>query len=336
MGTPLRFTYSLPSGKGLCYLISPKRRTREACSRFSCHDTPGGKAPAGQRSRSRSGTRERTQRSVAGHTTASQGWQKRLCWRSRQLTVSSLAFPGMSTGPHSPAQIAGSVRGSPSPSRSSPCQGGTHAPAPPLPARSALRPLRRLLQRGLAASTKPPGKARNPSGSGRGSSSRPARRERRAVAVPPARRGVSLAAARRAGGSAAAAREDASGLAGAGAGAGPGRGRPGLGALRRLGGRGREPGRLPVPGHGAAAAQPLPRAAPGAAAARDGAEDAAGAAGAGPVPTGRAGAGPGAASPRPAGGRGWPPGFVFGPAGQGELLASPGSFLEKLELLRYF
>lgn len=93
--------------------------------------------------------------------------------------------------------------------------------------------------------------------------------------MPPAQRGVSPAAARRADGSAAAAREDASGLAGAAAGAGPGRGRPELGALRCLGGRGREPGGLPLPGHGAAAAQPLPRAAPGAAAARDRAGDAA-------------------------------------------------------------
>lgn len=111
---------------------------------------------------------------------------------------------------------------------------------------------------------------------------------------------MSLSAARRAGGSAAAAREDASGLAGAAAGAGPGRGRPGLGALRRLGGSGREPGGLPVPGHGAAAAQPLPRAAAGAAAAREGAGDAAGAAGAGPVPPG-AGPGRGAGPLRAAG-----------------------------------
>lgn len=102
------------------------------------------------------------------------------------------------------------------------------------------------------------------------------------------------------------AREDDSGLAGgaavpgpvpgSGRAAGPGGGRLGLGALRRLGSqqlaaRGGERAGRAVPGHGAAAPQPLPRAAAGAAAARVGAGDAAGSGG------GRAGS-PGACVPR--------------------------------------
>lgn len=124
--------------------------------------------------------------------------------------------------------------------------------------------------------------------------------------------------------------EDASGLAGAAAGAGPGWGRPGLGALRRLRGRGREPGGLPVPGHGAAAAQPLPLAAPGAAAARDGAEDAAGAAWAGPGCGSREGRGaaPGrqglCSVPQPRANF-WPVWAVPGPAVQALFQKSSGS-----------
>lgn len=143
------------------------------------------------------------------------------------------------------------------------------------------------------------------------------------ASLPAARRGrAACRSARRKQFRSAGSREDVVGLAGAvrGAGraAGPGRGgRPGLGALGRLRGqqpaaRGGEPAGLPVPGHGAAAAQPLSRAAAGAAAATDRAGDAAG--------SGRGWGGP-ARERRGSGGRK----FVTGPAGCcGDPCVGPG------------
>uniref|UniRef100_A0A8C3MZE0 Isoleucine--tRNA ligase, mitochondrial n=1 Tax=Geospiza parvula TaxID=87175 RepID=A0A8C3MZE0_GEOPR len=73
---------------------------------------PVAKRLQGSAAGARRGTRERTQRSVAGHTAASHGWQKRLCWRSRQLTASNSRYRDTVLLPRSrfPAQLPGRLQ----------------------------------------------------------------------------------------------------------------------------------------------------------------------------------------------------------------------------------